>query len=302
MRAIKTFHELIAHLCTMEQRKTVAVVWPEDASTLYSIELALQYGIVNVVFVGCRKIIEDYEGYKTFGDHIKIVDSDDRVEAAGIAVSLVREGKADILMKGLLNTDTLLHAVLHKETGILPKGNVLTHITAAMMPNYPKMLFFTDSAVIPYPTQEQRREQVRYIARLCRSFGIETPKISLIHCTEKVSEKYFPFTLGYKDIIDEAGRGEYGQCIIDGPLDLKTSVSKESMRVKGIHSPIDGEADALVFPDIEAANVFYKSITLFYAVETAGALQGAMAPVVLPSRSDSKLCKFYSLALAIVSC
>jgi phosphate butyryltransferase len=135
---------------------------------------------------------------------------------------------------------------------------------------------------------------------VCRALGIEEPKISLIHCTEKVNEKYFPFTVGYREIVGMAERGEFGRCIIDGPLDLKTSVSPESMRIKGIKSPIGGDADALIFPDIEAANVFYKSITLFLGVETAGVLQGTMAPVVLPSRSDSKLCKFYSLALAAI--
>jgi phosphate butyryltransferase len=205
-------------------------------------------------------------------------------------------------MKGLINTDNLLHVVLNKETGILPRGKVLTHITAARLPEYEKLLFFTDSAVIPHPTQEQRIQQVRYITSLCHSFGIDEPKVSLIHCTEKVNEKYFPFTLGYKEIIKMSEAGEFGPCIIDGPLDLKTSVSPESLRIKGIDSPIGGEADALVFPDIEAANVFYKSITLFLGVETAGTLQGTLAPVVLPSRSDSKLCKFYSLALAAISC
>ena len=215
-------------------------------------------------------------------------------------MKMVREGRADILMKGLINTDNLLHVVLDKETGILPRGNVLTHITASQLPEYDKMLFFTDSAVIPYPTQEQRIQQIRYMVYVCHALGIEEPKISLIHCTEKVNEKYFPFTLGYKEIIKMAENGDFGRCIIDGPLDLKTSVSPESMRIKGINSPIGGEADALIFPDIEAANVFYKSITLFLGVETAGVLQGTMAPVVLPSRSDSKLCKFYSLALAAI--
>ena len=141
---------------------------------------------------------------------------------------------------------------------------------------------------------------MRYTVDLCHSLGIEEPKISLIHCTEKVNERLFPFTPGYRDIVGMAEQGEFGKCIVDGPLDLKTSVSPESLRIKGINSPLGGEADALVFPDIESANVFYKTITLFLGVETAGTLMGTQAPVVLPSRSDSKLCKFYSLALASI--
>ena len=139
------------------------------------------------------------------------------------------------------------------------------------------------------------------MARLCQSFGIESPKISLIHCSEKVGGKFFPFTERYAEIIESANNGEFGPCVIDGPLDLKTSCCKESLDKKGISSPLEGEADALIFPDIEAGNVFYKTITLFAGAETAGMLAGTMAPVVLPSRSDSKICKFCSLALAAIN-
>jgi phosphate butyryltransferase len=265
-----------------------------------SVARALEIGFIEAIFVGCQAEVEANESIMRYASHVSFIPADDRDEAARISVKLVRDGGDDILMKGLINTDNLLHVVLNKETGILPRGHVLTHITAARLPEYKKLLFFSDSAVIPYPTQDQRIQQIRYMLYVCRALGIEEPKISLIHCTEKVNEKYFPFTVGYREIVGMAERGEFGRCIIDGPLDLKTSVSPESMRIKGIKSPIGGDADALIFPDIEAANVFYKSITLFLGVETAGVLQGTMAPVVLPSRSDSKLCKFYSLALAAI--
>ena len=276
------------------------MVWAADRNSQVSVARALEIGFIEAIFVGCQAEVEANESIMRYASHVSFIPADDRDEAARISVKLVRDGGADILMKGLINTDNLLHVVLNKETGILPRGHVLTHITAARLPEYEKLLFFSDSAVIPYPTQDQRIQQIRYMLYVCRALGIEEPKISLIHCTEKVNEKYFPFTVGYREIVGMAERGEFGRCIIDGPLDLKTSVSPESMRIKGIKSPIGGDADALIFPDIEAANVFYKSITLFLGVETAGVLQGTMAPVVLPSRSDSKLCKFYSLALAAI--
>ena len=285
MEIIRSFEDMVIHLAQRGVRKRVAIVWAADNYSQESVARALEVGFVEAIFVGCQKEVEANPKLMRYADHISFVEASDRDDAAHRSVAMVREGKADILMKGLINTDNLLHVVLNKETGILPRGKVLTHITAARLPEYEKLLFFTDSAVIPYPTQEQRIQQVRYI-----------------HCTEKVNEKYFPFTVGYKEIIKMSEAGEFGPCIIDGPLDLKTSVSPESLRIKGIDSPIGGEADALVFPDIEAANVFYKSITLFLGVETAGTLQGTLAPVVLPSRSDSKLCKFYSLALAAISC
>lgn len=300
METIRSFEDMVVHLAQRGGRKRVAIVWAADQYSQESVIRALQVGFIDAIFVGCQKEVEGNPRLMKYESHIEFVEATDRDEAARISVRMVREGKADILMKGLINTDNLLHVVLDKERGILPRGNVLTHITASQLPEYDKMLFFTDSAVIPYPTQEQRIQQIRYMVYVCHALGIEEPKISLIHCTEKVNEKYFPFTLGYKEIIKMAENGDFGRCIIDGPLDLKTSVSPESMRIKGINSPIGGEADALIFPDIEAANVFYKSITLFLGVETAGVLQGTMAPVVLPSRSDSKLCKFYSLALAAI--
>jgi phosphate butyryltransferase len=269
---------MVVYLRNRGDKKRVAVVCGTDGHTQRAVEKAVEAGFAEAVYV----------------------NDDDPDVAAQRAVELVREGKADILMKGLLNTDKLLRAVLNKETGILPKGKILTHIAVAEIPNYPKPLFFTDAAVIPYPTQEQRIEQVRVAAYACHSLGIDVPKIALIHCSEKVNEKTFPFTTGYQEIISLAREGRFGECIVDGPLDVKCSCSVQNMWAKGINSPIMGEADALVFPDIEAGNSFYKTLTLFGRAETAGVLQGPMAPVVLPSRGDSVFSKYYSIALAAV--
>ncbi len=295
---IKNFDDLIKHLVERGVRKRVAVVWASDESTQEAVTRALKEGFVDAIFVGCKEQLEALEALKPYKDHISYVDTADRDEAAKLAVALVREGKADILMKGLINTDNLLHAVLNKETGILPRGNVLTHVTTAQIPGYDRLLLFTDAAVIPYPTHEQRIQQVRYITAMCRALGVAEPKVSLIHCSEKVQEKFFPFTVGYKEIAQMAQNGEFGPCIVDGPLDIKTSCNLHSMETKGINSPIHGEADAVIFPDIEAGNVFYKTLTCFTGTETAGILQGTMAPVVTPSRSDSGPCKFFSLAVA----
>jgi phosphate butyryltransferase len=263
----------------LEQKKTVkrvAVVCPRDESTQEAVAQAQAAGFIRPISF----------------------DDDDPNEAARRAVEAVRKGEVDILMKGFINTDVLLHAILNKQTGILPPGRVLTHIAVAEMRSYHKLLFFTDPAVIPYPTQEQREAQVDYIARFCRSFGIAEPKISLIHCTEKVDERHFPYTAGYQHLKDLAAQGRFGSCILDGPLDLKTSCSPRSMRVKHIPSPIAGDADALVFPDIEAGNLFYKAITLFCQARTAGVLQGTLVPVVLPSRADTPDNKYLSLCTA----
>lgn len=165
------------------------------------------------------------------------------------------------------------------------------------IPTYDKLLFFSDAAVIPRPTLQQRIEMIWYAICTCRHFGIEQPRISLIHCTEKVSAK-FPHSLDYVNIVELAEAGEFGNVIIDGPLDVRTSCEQASGDIKGIVSPINGQADVLIFPNIESGNTFYKSVSLFAKAEMAGLLQGPICPVVLPSRSDSGLSKYYSIAMA----
>jgi len=297
MEAIKNFEELLVHLSARSERRRVAVVCPNDESTQGAVLMALEKGFVDATLVGCT---EDAKQVFAKCANVEYVDADDAIDAARKAVALVRQGKADILQKGLLNTDDLLHAVLNKETGILPKGRVLTHLTCAQIPGHDRFLFFTDAAVIPHPTAAQREEQLRYVVDTCWSMGIETPRVGLINCTEKVNEKFFPFTVEYKELIAKAESGAFGSCIVDGPLDLKTCLSPAALHKKGIVSPLEGRSDALIFPDIQAGNVFYKTITLFCEACCAGILRGPLCPVVLPSRGDSPQSKFYSLALAAV--
>jgi phosphate butyryltransferase len=278
MEAIKCFDELVDHLVSTGKCRRVAVVCGSDESTRQAVERAVKAGFAAPVFI----------------------DDDDVDAAAARAVAQVREGKADVVMKGLLNTDNLVRAILNKETGILPKGQVLTHIVCARIPQYDKLLFMTDVAVIPYPTKEQREQQLRYMLSLCRRMGIEEPRVALVNCSEKVNAKHFPVTVEYEELVAQARNGEFGRCIVDGPLDLKTSLSPQALKKKKLESPVEGKADGLIFPDIQAGNVFYKSITLFCEAQTAAILQGPQVPVVLTSRADSVDSKFYSLALACV--
>jgi phosphate butyryltransferase len=295
MKAIENFEELIAYLSGGFEPKRVAVVCPYDEGTQEAVERAMEAGFIKPIFVGDPKLI---------GPAMKEVTrlkATDEVDAAAKAVQLVHEGMADVLMKGLLNTDDLLRAVLNKQTGILQEGRIVTHLTCAELPEYDKLLFMSDVAVIPKPTEEQRKQQLKYLLRLCRSFGIKEPGVALLNCSEKVDEKHFPHTVEYKRLIEEAARGKYGECIIDGPLDLKTSLSGKALKKKGLHSPLRGHADALIFPDIQSGNVFYKTITLFCRATTAAVLAGPDVPVVLTSRADAADSKFYSLALACIN-
>ena len=297
MQPIRNFDELTAHLKTLDSRKRVAVVCANDANTEYAIGRALEEGIADFYLIGDSAFLDPYPTLKRYPEHIHVVHVDDPDKAARQAVQLVRDGKADILMKGIINTDNLLHAILDKEQGLLPRGKVLTHLAMMQIPAYHKLLFFSDAAVIPRPTLQQRIEMIWYAIHACRRFGIDRPRIALIHCTEKVSAK-FPHSLDYVNIVELAEAGEFGDVIIDGPLDVKTACEKTSGDIKGIASPIDGEADVLIFPNIESANAFYKAVSLFAHADMAGVLQGPICPVVLPSRSDSGLSKYYSMAMA----
>ncbi len=233
------------------------------------------------------------------------IDNERPEVAAQEAVNLVRQGKADMLMKGLIGTDQLLRAVLDKEQGLLlpeKQGTkaVLTHLAVAEIPAYHKLLFFTDAAVIPYPTHEQRIEQVRYAVDILHHLGIEEPRIALIHCSEKPG-KNFPFVDGYQNIKVRAKEGDFGRCIADGPMDVKSACSLKALHAKGLASPLNGEADVLIMPDIEAGNTFYKSMTLFAGARTAGMLCGTTAPVVVPSRGDNSEAKLNSILFALAS-
>ena len=233
-------------------------------------------------------------------DFVRIYEASTPDEAAALAVELVRTGEADILMKGLINTDNLLRAVLKKEVGLLPPGGVLSHVAVAQVPLYHKLLLFSDAAVIPRPTLEQFRAMISRDVALCRELGNEQPRIALIHCSEKVNEK-FPHTLSYVHLKEEALQGRFGKVFIDGPMDAKTACDRHSGEIKGLSSPVVGNADVLIFPNIEAGNTFYKTLSLFGDANMAGMLTGTIAPVVVPSRSDSGNSKFYSLVLACLA-
>lgn len=274
MKTIHNFEELRERLRQGEPCR-VAAIEATDSHSSEAVDTAVREGWAKVTNL-------------TTGDPQRSADE---------AVQMVRNGEADVIMKGIINTDVLLRAVLNKEHGLLPKGNVLTHLSAIYLPMLGRIILMGDPAVIPYPTLEQREAMIRYTVKLAAAYGIEEPRIALIHCTEKVSEK-FPLTLDYVQLIEKSKRGEFGKAIVDGPTDLKCAICKESADIKGIVSPLEGRADMLMMPDIEAGNVFYKTLTAFTDAQLAVGLMGAACPISLTSRSDSMETKLNSLAMA----
>ena len=301
MEPIQDFARLISRLRAQKERKRVAVVCPNDPHTEYVITRSLHEGFADFLLVADTPHLLNAEYIRLqYPEHVKVYEATSPDKAAQEGVALVREGHADVLMKGIINTDNLLRAVLNKEHGLLPQGNVLSHITVAQIPTYNKLLFFSDAAVIPRPTLEQYRSMIANDLALCRTLGCEEPRVALIHCTEKINEK-FPHTLSYVELKKEAQEGRFGKVFIDGPMDAKTACDKHSGEIKGLSSPVVGNADILIFPNIESGNTFYKTLSLFGDANMAGMLTGTIAPVVVPSRSDSGNSKYYSLVLACLA-
>lgn len=282
-------------------RKRVAVVCPSDTHIIYVVERALAEGIADFSLClsgeSSADLLRAVDGNQ---DHVELLRCATPDEAARKAVSLVRGGEAQVLMKGTIHTDNLLRAVLDKREGLLREGGVLSHVAVADIPSYPKLLAFSDAAVVPRPTLEQFEAILQYAADVCRHLGASEPKVALIHCTEKTHER-FPHTLSYQTIKERALQGRYGALTVDGPMDVKTACDAESGALKGISSPVVGSADALIFPNIESGNTFYKTLTCFSGAVVAGMLCGTVAPVVVTSRADSGEAKYFSLVLSLAS-
>lgn len=298
MEPLRDLTSLSRRLSALPCRRSVALACPHDSHTEYVIGRALIEGFARFILTTSSELSPSLmDVIETHRDYVRVITCSDAAEASREAVKAVRRGDAEVLMKGTVNTDVLLHAVLDKQNGLLEPGRVMTHITAASMPAVDRLIIFSDAAVIPRPTTEQFDAIIRACTDACRRFGIDSPRIALTHCTEKINER-FPHTLSYAEIISRAGCGDYGTAVVDGPMDVKTALDAHSGDIKGIRSAVAGHADVLIFPNIEAGNTFYKTVTLLASATTAGWLAGTTVPVVVASRADSHVSKFYSLALA----
>ncbi len=302
MEAIQNFRELYQFLSSIEFKKRFVFVHPYDEQSLKAILLAIEKNIIEAILIGEKSKIQ--EVYLKFEKNIQfsqinweITEITSPNQAADYAVQLVREDKADGLMKGLINTDIILSSVLNKDTGIVPFGNVISFIAAIEIPAYHKLLFVCDPAVIPSPNLRQFQEMIKYSIGFCHNFGIKTPKIALIHATEKKNLKL----KGMQEYVDLQLMHEnqpFGDAILDGPMDLYIAINKDMGEIKEVKTPILGDADVLIFPSIESGNVFYKSAMTFGGAQMGGMLFGTKKPVILTSRSDSSTSKFNSIALA----
>lgn len=304
MITLKSFEDLLTRYKAHNERKRVAIVCPNDDHTEYVVRRCAQEDLADLVLVLDGNEDPDLRAFcrSYSSDKIKIVECKDVADAAREGVRIVHDGEADVLMKGSLNTDTLLHAVIDKEggRGLIERGTVMSHITLVEAPVYHKLLMFSDAAVIPNPTLEQFEAMIEYDCRIARKLGIERPKIALVHFTEKVNPR-FQVTSDYETLKQYAAEGRFGDVSVAGPMDVKTACDAESARLKKIGSDVVGDADILIMPDLEASNAFYKTVSYFGKARMAGLVTGTTSPVVVASRADSAESKFFSLILACMA-
>jgi len=295
---ISSLDQMVDKVLGLKKKPVIAVAWAQDPNTVGAVQQAIKSGFAEAVMIGKREeIIKTCLKNEIDPGIFIILDSDDEGKAAEEAVLMARSGEADIVMKGLVGTDKFLRAVMDKESGIMLPGSVLSYVCAIELPGYHKLLFVTDPAVIPYPDLNQKIAMARYSVEMTVKFGIENPRIALIGASEKPGN-HFRYSSDYLEMCRMAREGAFGRCIMDGPLDIFLACDRESVEIKGINTPVGGEADVLLFPSLEAGNPFYKGLMLFGRGELAGLIRGTEKPVVLMSRSESRKSKFYCIALS----
>ncbi len=293
------FDDIISKVANLPT-KTLAVACAEDAPVLEAVKAAHDKKIANAILVGdedkIRAIAKDINmDLSAF----EIIDKKDTVEASLAAVKLVHDGKADMYMKGLLPTGKFLKSVLDKEVG-LRTGKPLSHVCVFEIPGIDRLLFLTDVAFIPYPTLEDKKCMIEYTVDVAKACGVTDNKVAVLAALETVNEK-MPCTVDAAELSRMQDAGEIKDCVVDGPLSMDIALYKEAAEEKGaLGRKVAGDANILVFPDIHAGNLVYKTMVHMIPCINGNILTGTKAPVILTSRSDTMEVKLNSIALAAV--
>lgn len=293
---IKSFEQVLSKVKS-QRIKTVAVAVAQDEPVLEAVRDAKINGIAEAILVGDKTEIEKIaKSLEMNIEDYEIVDVKDITQATLEAVKLVSSGRADMMMKGLVDTATFLKAVLNKEFG-LRTGKQMSHIGVFEVPGYDRLLFITDAAFNMYPELKEKVDIVKNAVQVAHALEIEIPKVAPI-CAVEVVNPSMQATLDAASLSIMNMRGQIKGCIIDGPLALDNALSKEAAAHKKISGPVAGEADILLMANIEAGNGVYKCLTYTTDCKNGGLLMGAAAPVIVTSRADSPESKLNSIAMA----
>ena len=279
--------------------KTISVACCQDKEVLLAVEMARKEGIANAILVG--DIAKTEPIAKELGIDLanyELINIEDLVEASRKAVELVSSGKADMVMKGIVDTSIVLKAVLDKEIG-LRTGKVLSHVAVFDVNGFDRLFFITDAAMNLAPDVAAKKQIIENAVDVAHALDIEVPNVACLCAKEKVNPK-MKDTVEAAELQEMCEKGEITGCVVGGPFALDNAVSEEAAAHKGVNHPGAGKADILLVPDIEAGNVLYKSMVFFAQAKNAGVIVGAKAPVILTSRADTEETKLNSIALGVL--
>jgi len=293
LKSLKEVLEKAKH----NKSKMLVVAAAEDKHVLEAVKQAVLDNIINVILVGDKEKILTISKEIAFDlNDIEIIDEQNPENSCSLAVDLINSGKADFLMKGLVGTAVLLKAVLDKENG-LRKEELLSHVAFFETKYYHKLLCITDAAMNIEPKLEAKAGIIKNAVQACLGLGISKPKVSAVAAVEFVNPK-MQATVDAAELKAMNQRGNIKDCIVDGPLALDISISKEAAHHKGIESEVAGDTDILLMHDINVGNVFYKSLNFLGGAVSGAVIMGAKTPIVLTSRADSQESKLLSIAVA----
>jgi phosphate butyryltransferase len=292
---IKSFDDVLK-IAKEKGVKKVAVACAQDEEVLLAVNKAVELGIVEAILVGDEEKIKEISAEKKIDTNkFEIINILDLAEASLKAVELVSTGKAHMVMKGLVDTAIILKAVLNKEVG-LRTGNVLSHVAVFDVPSYHKMLIITDAAMNIAPDVNGKKQIIENSLVVANSLDIDVPKVAVVCAKEKVNPK-MQATVDAAELVKMNEEGSLKNCMVAGPLALDNAISLEAAKLKKISSPVAGDADIILCPNIESGNILYKTLSFLTDAKNAGVIVGAKAPVILTSRADSDETKLNSIAL-----
>ena len=277
-------------------KKRVVLAGSNDPHALEAVLTAEKEGKIDYLLFGnieeTKRIAEELRfPISTY----KVIETDSQEEAAVLSVKAIRDKEGDFLMKGKMETATLLHEVVNKERGI-GKGSLMSHLAIIESPKYHKLLGITDGGMVPYPDLEQKEGILKNALDFFRGIGVEKPKAGIMAAVEVVNPK-MPETLDGQKLKEKSMEGEFGDCLVEGPISFDLAVSRESALIKGYESPVSGDCDILLVPNITAGNLLVKGLSLLGGGRFAGLVLGAKVPIVLSSRGSSFEEKYISLLL-----
>ena len=280
-----------------DKMRTVSVANAVDANVLSSLQTAHKMGFVNAILCGNEQEIKSIADKNNIDiSMFEIMHCDNELSAANMAVSLVRDGRADILMKGLIHTADILRAVLNRETGIRGDG-ILSHVSVLYSPKLQRKLFLTDIAMVMYPDLEKKIQLVKNAVSLARHMGVQKPLVAPL-CAVETLNPAMQATIDADALQKINANGEILDCVISGPISFDIALSQDAAKIKRYDGPIQGDADILLFDNIEAGNNTIKAMVQFGDWIFGGVIIGARVPVIVNSRSDSDVSKLFSIACA----